>query len=265
MVADKRATHIVYRPLNLLFKALRALGSVNPMAEPVLRHAWVLARALYFIHLRKRMRTVESEHVVQANRAHNLKSIYSANRRMNLLLYPLSAIETLSRDAHILVIGPRNEFDLFSLVGLGFKLNRLTGLDLLTYSPRIEVGDMHAMRFADGSFDAVVCGWTLSYSTDPAEAAREMARVVRPGGIIAIGVEYGVLTSEEEKRLLGYGLQELDKIGRRINSTAAIRALFGASVGHVYFDHDAPRKRAHRADGMVGDVSNVALVFERRA
>ena len=66
-------------------------------------------------------------------------------------------------------------------------------------------------------------------------------------------------------QLLGYELQEFDKLARRINSTADIRALFGAQVGHVYFDHDAPRKRSHGGQGTVADVSNVALVFERSA
>jgi SAM-dependent methyltransferase len=248
-----------------LSKILGVLSSINLMAEPVLRRAWVIARALYFIRVRGRLRTADSQQAVRANVSHNLKGIYSANCRMNLLLYPLAIIETLDRNARILVIGPRNEFDLFTLVGLGFKLENLRGLDLISYSPLIELGDMHAMRFDDASFDAVVCGWTLSYSIDPRRAASEMTRIVRAGGVIAVGVEYSSISPDEEKQLLGYQLQELEKIGARVNSTAALRALFGPSVGHVYFEHDAPRKRAHGADGMITDVSNVALVFSRTA
>ena len=150
----------------MIAKAWRALRAFNPMAEPVLRHAWVWLRTFWFIRLRGALRTADSEHAVRANVSHNLKGIYSANRRMNLLLYPLATIETLDPDARILLIGPRNEYDLFSLVGLGFRLDRITGLDLISYSPYIEIGDMHAMRFEDASFDAVVCGWTISYSTD---------------------------------------------------------------------------------------------------
>jgi hypothetical protein len=251
--------------MSLLSRIADRLGSINPMAEPVLRHAWVVVRAWWLIRIRGRLSTAGSANAVRANVAHNLKSIYSANRRMNLLLYPLATIETLDRTARILVIGPRNEYDLFTLAGLGFSLDRIQGLDLISYSPRIEVGDMHAMSYPDASFDAVVCGWTLSYSTDPARAASEIARVVRPGGVIAVGVEYATLDEESQVRLLGYQLQEFDKIGRRINSTADLRALFGPSLGHVYFDHDAPRKRAHAGEGLVADVSNVALVFERRS
>jgi hypothetical protein len=75
-----------------------------------------------------------SASAVKANIMHNMKSIYGANNRMNLLIYPLSVIETLDRNARILVIGPRNENDLLSLVGLGFKRENVIGLDLISYS-----------------------------------------------------------------------------------------------------------------------------------
>jgi SAM-dependent methyltransferase len=225
----------------------------------------VVLRALYFIRLRKQLRTLDSEHALQANVMHNLRSIYGANRRMNLLLYPLAIIETLNARSRILVIGPRNEYDLYSLVALGFAIDNIVGLDLITYSPHIQLGDMHAMPFADASFDAVVCGWTLSYSTEPQRAAHEMARVVRPGGIVAVGVEYSDWQAEDEKKLLGYQLLERDKLAQRVNSSAAIKALFGPELGHVYFEHDAPRKVSHTAAGTRPDVSNVALVFSRAA
>lgn len=247
----------------MLRRLTQFFGRITPLAEPAFRHLWVVLRAVYFIHIRRRLRTLDSGEAVRANVSHNMRSIYSANPRMNLLLRPLSVIETLDAASRILVIGPRNEYDLYTLVGLGFRLQNLVGLDLITYSPHIELGDMHRMRFGDGAFDAVVCGWTLSYSTDPRLAAGEIARVTRPGGIVAVGVEYSTLDSRSEKALLGYQLQEFDKIGERVNSTAAMRSLFGSSVGHVYFEHDAPLKSSHGAGGYAPRVSNVALVFSR--
>ncbi len=237
----------------------------NPFAEPTIRHLWVYLRAFYLIRVRGRLRTLASQDAVKANVAHNMRSIYSANRRMYLLLYPLAIIETLDAQSRILVIGPRNEFDLYTLAGLGFRLENIVGLDLITYSPHVQLGDMHDMQFEDQSFDAVVCGWTLSYSTDPRRAAREILRVTRPGGIVAIGVEYSILDRQAEQSLLGYQLQELDKIGQRINSTSQLKALFEGQVGHVYFEHDAPNKVSHSATGLAANVSNVALVFSRAA
>lgn len=41
------------------------------------------------------------------------------------------------------------------------------------------------LPFADGSFDALTFTYLLRYVPDPAAVVREMARVVRPGGVVA--------------------------------------------------------------------------------
>lgn len=184
---------------------------------------WVYLRAVYFILVRGRLRTLQSGDVVKANIMHNVKWIYGANNRMNLLLYPAAVIETLHADWRILIAGRRNENGLYSLVGLGLRLENIRRLDLMSYSPHIELGDMHAMPFADYSFDAVICGWTLSYSTNPAKAAREMMRIAKPGAIIAIGVEYSRFSPQDEQALIGYQIQEFDKTGDRIKSRSCSR------------------------------------------
>jgi hypothetical protein len=247
--------------MKILQKVFRAIRRINLVSEPTLRHAWVYVRAVYFVWIRRKLRTLHSDDVVKANIMHNMKSIFGVNNRINLLLFPVSVIETLGPDSKVLIIGPRNENDLYALAGLGFRLENIRGLDLISYSPRIDLGDMHDMPFADDSFDAVICGWTLSYSTNPGKAAQEMMRVSKPGGLIAIGVEYSELSAKDERRLVGYEIQEFDKIGERINSTEQIKALFAENLGAVFFEHDAPRKVSHSATGMVQNVSNVALVF----
>lgn len=47
------------------------------------------------------------------------------------------------------------------------------------------VQDIHAMTFADASFDVVHAHQVLQHVADPVVALREMARVTRPGGLIA--------------------------------------------------------------------------------
>ncbi len=46
----------------------------------------------------------------------------------------------------------------------------------------VREGDMHALPFADDHFDLVVLMHALTYSTKPAAAVAEAARVLRPGG-----------------------------------------------------------------------------------
>src|SRR3954447_12329589 len=48
------------------------------------------------------------------------------------------------------------------------------------------VGDVYALEAADGSFDVVHAHQVLQHLTDPVAALREMARVSRPGGVIAV-------------------------------------------------------------------------------
>jgi SAM-dependent methyltransferase len=50
----------------------------------------------------------------------------------------------------------------------------------------VREGDLEALPFADSSFDAVTAVNSIFYAADMAAAARELARVVRPGGRVVI-------------------------------------------------------------------------------
>ncbi|WP_231108147.1 ArsR/SmtB family transcription factor, partial [Xanthomonas graminis] len=55
------------------------------------------------------------------------------------------------------------------------RLRRLSNVE-------VREGDMHALPFADASFDLVVMMHALTYAAKPAQAVAESARVLRPGG-----------------------------------------------------------------------------------
>jgi ubiquinone/menaquinone biosynthesis C-methylase UbiE len=89
-------------------------------------------------------------------------------------------------------------------VGVGTGLNlpfypgdvRLTGIDVspamlaiarrrakdLNHPADLREADAHALPFADGSFDTVVCTFSLCAIPDERRAVAEMKRVLRPGG-----------------------------------------------------------------------------------
>lgn len=50
----------------------------------------------------------------------------------------------------------------------------------------LRVGDAQALDFADGSFDTVVCTFALCGIPDERRALAEMARVLRPGGLLLL-------------------------------------------------------------------------------
>lgn len=49
--------------------------------------------------------------------------------------------------------------------------------------------DGRALPFAGGSFDAAVCNLMLLWTPEPARVVAEMARVVRPGGVVVASLE----------------------------------------------------------------------------
>jgi SAM-dependent methyltransferase len=57
-----------------------------------------------------------------------------------------------------------------------------------TPGAEFQAGDAQALPFPDSSFDAVVCGYGLMHVPDSEKALREMWRVVKPGGRVAVSV-----------------------------------------------------------------------------
>ena len=50
---------------------------------------------------------------------------------------------------------------------------------------QFQLGDAEALPFPDRSFDAAAMALVITFLSDPAKAVAEMARVVRPGGMVA--------------------------------------------------------------------------------
>ena len=185
--------------------------------------------------------------------------------RMIWLIHAVLALEKVNKNSKILSIGARTENEILLLHSLGF--NSIKAVDLQSYSPLINVGDMHKLNFSAGTFDVVFCGWTISYSRTPKVAAKEILRVTKSGGIIAIGLEHvpNLVQARKEaikrKDPLWGGLQ------KRINSCGDIILLFGRkNIRHVYFKHDYPLSRLkaeeiHRITGLHS--SQVMCVFEK--
>ncbi|MBT6537440.1 MAG: class I SAM-dependent methyltransferase [Rhodospirillaceae bacterium] len=204
-------------------------------------HTVAVIRYLYFRLVRRGTKVADQTHdSVSANTVmHNLKGIRRSIRRVgrsSVLIRPLSIIPRLQRrlpEAKVLSIGPRSEAELLCLASHGFRLRNVTGVDLLSYSPRIDIGDMHALSYADDSFDVVIASRVLGYSDAPEIAAAEMLRVTRHDGYIAINT--GDLQPDSATN------QDLDyKPGsdRIYSSLADILDLFGTHVGHVHFSND---------------------------
>lgn len=159
---------------------------------------------------------------------------YRPDRRVQWTMFLLASIPDCRKDS-LLVIGPRYEPELLMARGLGWDPAGIRGLDTFSYSPYVDVGDMHNLPYDDGSFSAIICGWTLSYSSRPDVAAEEMQRVLRPGGYLVISMQK--IGEDYEDSLPGV-LHGAD----RVQALGQLDALFGHLVRVAGFEPDVAPK-----------------------
>lgn len=90
---------------------------------------------------------------------------------------------------------------------------------------QVRLADMYNLPFNNASQDAITIHQVLHYADDPAAAINEAARVLRPGGKLAIAdfnphlVEH--LRAEHAHRRLGFEQEEIWTWGRQANLTPA--------------------------------------------
>lgn len=94
------------------------------------------------------------------------------------------------------------------ITGIDFEANPVA--DAAAFAERhglsrlhFEQGDAHQLRFADGTFDGAVCQTVLTHVRDAPTVVREMARVLKVGGVFfaAEYTESGAITSYDNVHL----------------------------------------------------------------
>ncbi|MFT4051653.1 MAG: methyltransferase domain-containing protein [Microbacterium sp.] len=65
-------------------------------------------------------------------------------------------------------------------------LTRATAAERDAANVDFRIADVHALPFEDDAFDVVHAHQVLQHVADPVQALRELARVTRPGGIVAV-------------------------------------------------------------------------------
>lgn len=130
----------------------------------------------------------DKNHIQKNVIPYNLRKIRGCDRfRTERLINILRSVQSIKIDqARVLTIGPRNEVELLLLRLYGFKANKITAIDLFSYSPHIQIMDMHNLAFPDDSFDVTYSAYTLRYSDKVDMACCEIARCTRSGGLVAI-------------------------------------------------------------------------------
>lgn len=130
---------------------------------------------------------------VSHNRREIDDGLFGSVKRTVRLLGPLSGLSPIyemPERLKVLSIGPRTEMEIFHLLALGFRLENVHAIDLISSSEFIKCGDMHALPYSDSMFDVVISSWVLNYSTNPKKAMMECLRVSKTNGLIAVGTTH---------------------------------------------------------------------------
>ncbi|MCU1340521.1 MAG: class SAM-dependent methyltransferase [Bryobacterales bacterium] len=171
-----------------------------------------------------------------------LKHLAGFSRGDQILRVLLSIDDVAQRlqSLKVLIVGPRIEDELLALVGWGFGPDNVHGLDLISYSPFVDVGDMHDMPYETGTFDIAILSNVVSYSTDQSKAISELLRVSASNSILAVS-EACDRRSKDVAQSHFRALFGGDSTSNAIDlTTKEILALFGSAAGHVIFDHPIP-------------------------
>ena len=204
----------------------------------MLRYIWF---SLILRRLKSLNKDTEGKKIGKRTVDHNFKSLslYAVNSysgfRPEKLIQPLGIFDnSFKENAKVLFIGPRAESELFLAKSYGFKWKNLVGLDLISYSPKVVLGDMHEMPFDSNSFDVVVMGWVITYSQTPKIAMDEVVRVLKPNGYCSVGAEHNPMSIEEIKSKKGY----IPGADFKTKNCEEIKALFGENMHRVIYEHD---------------------------
>lgn len=245
-VMPRPRLHQFLRPYIIFFQFLFSGLAAMPrqlLTIDIVRFFICLPRYLISYHLfRRRKFAADIESGVSRNTIeHNMRGTGELSApRSHTLIRPIVTIGHVQRNIRtlrILTIGPRVEGEIYNIIGYGFRSKNVVGLDLFSYSPYIRVGNMHHMDFADGEFDVVISGWVLGYSEDKLQCAREMLRVTKPGGVIAVGNAFSPKSMDQVTESLGYQIGATQPI----TDLPSVEALFGIDIADCYFRYDGSK------------------------
>ncbi len=121
-------------------------------------------------------------------------------------------------------------------------------------------GEAERLPFADGEFDALAFTYLLRYVDDRAATMRELARVVKPGGRIAM-VEFGVPSSAPLRALWRvYTRAGLPLLGRLVSPAwSEVGRFLGPNIEQLYASEPDPAGLWERAG--IGEVKVRRMSF----
>jgi hypothetical protein len=177
---------------------------------------------------------VDDHNLHYAENLFNFKKTYNhfTGSKTKTIASPLNSIDFINfKASKVLSVGPRNEGELYYLRSLGFNWSNIFAIDLISYSSRITLGDIHETNYESNYFDIITCGWVIPYSNNYKKILDEIYRISANKCIISIGYTY---TPEKIDKVRIYKSEE-----HKLNSNNQIINYYGNKIKTIYFNFDA--------------------------
>ena len=199
----------------------------------IFRYLFVLIRFIIFVFIFKRLRTIkETEKSFKATTDRNLKSLLSLRdvydgSRSEFFLNKLNKIETLKKikKGKILIVGPRNEGEIYNFYAKGFLMKNITAIDLISYSKKIKVYDANFyLKSCKKKFDYIYFGFVLSYFKNPKKILSLATKCLKKNG-------YLVVCNEAPRRIIN--TRSVEKT-IRFSDLKSLNNIFSKKLKNIY-------------------------------
>ena len=161
----------------------------------IFRYLFVLTRFLIFVFIFKRLRAIkETKKSFKATTDRNLKSLLSLRdvydgSRSEFFLNKLNKIESSENiiKSKVLIVGPRNEGEIYNFYAKGFLMKNITAIDLISYSKKIKVYDANFyLKNCKKKFDYIYLGFVLSYFKNPKKILSLATKCLKKNGYLVV-------------------------------------------------------------------------------
>jgi hypothetical protein len=141
-----------------------------------IRYFYVLLRLLILVYFFKRLQSIkETGKSIKCTTERNQKSLLSLRdcydgSRSDFFLKKFKKIETLDKinKIKVLLVGPRNEGEIYNFYSKGFLMKNITAIDLISYSKKIIKIDADIyLKKCKKKYDLIYFGFVINYFRDP--------------------------------------------------------------------------------------------------
>ncbi len=163
----------------------------------LIRYLITITRLIYFTKIRrKKILKQTSSYNKRGTLERNIKSAlsfrdcYSGQRSSFFLNKFKQLCKKYNRNKlNILLVGPRNEGEIFNFLANDFKFKLIDAIDLFSYSPKIQVKDMHKINKIKKKYDLIYFGFILNYSNNINSVIKKSSKILKNNGMIGVSLE----------------------------------------------------------------------------